>query len=307
LPNQILLGYKLALQLEEDTPSNNEAANMQVQNVKEKRAQAIDAINQAVRSKQVMMSQYRPGEQVWLEATHLKVCHQKTKLKPKQYGPFKIIKEISPMVYQLRLPMAWRIHDVFHASLLSPYRKTTVHSPNFSQPPPELIDREEEYQVERIMGHRTMGQEKKLQYLIKWEGYPDSDNTWEPTTQIHAPNLIKQYQRQHHLSIKTLQTMVETRCTPSLKQSQSNQSFYLPTPSLSKLPPSSSNPIYNPGNSSFCGSTTNHLTTPWPIPGSAKTTLVPITIPTGSRKCQPSPLTLWLKHPLAHHPPYGPP
>jgi hypothetical protein len=28
------------------------------------------------------------------------------KLKPKQYGPFKIIKEISPVVYQLRLPVA---------------------------------------------------------------------------------------------------------------------------------------------------------------------------------------------------------
>jgi hypothetical protein len=51
--------------------------------VKEKRAQAIDAINEAARSKQAMMSQYKPGEQVWLEATHLKIHHQKMKLKPK--------------------------------------------------------------------------------------------------------------------------------------------------------------------------------------------------------------------------------
>jgi hypothetical protein len=152
---------------------------------------------------------------VWLEVTHLKICHQKTKLKPKRYGPFKIIKEISPVAYQLKLPMAWRIHDVFHALLLSPYRETTAHSPNFSQPPLELIDGEEEYQVEHIMGHQNMGQGKKLQYLVKWEGYPDSDNTWEPATQIHAPNLIKHYQKQHRLSIKTLRTMVETRCALS--------------------------------------------------------------------------------------------
>jgi hypothetical protein len=221
-PNQVLLGYELMLQPEEDTPSNNEAANTRVQNVREKRAQAIDAINQAARSKQVMMSQYRPGEQVWLEATHLKIHHQKTKLKPKRYGPFKIIREISPVVYQLRLPVAWRIHDVFHASLLLPYRETTAHGPNFSRPPLELIDREEEYQVECIMGHRNMGRGKKLQYLIKWKGYPDSDNTWEPATQIHTPDLIKQYQTQHRSSIKTLQMMVETRCALSLKQSQSN-------------------------------------------------------------------------------------
>jgi hypothetical protein len=104
-----------------------------------------------------MTLQYKLGEQVWLEATHLKVHHQKTKLKPKQYGPFKIIKEISPVVYQLRLPMAWRIHDVFHTSLLLPYRKTTAHGPNFSRPPLELVDGEEEYQVECIMGHQNKG------------------------------------------------------------------------------------------------------------------------------------------------------
>jgi hypothetical protein len=45
-PNQILLGYELTLQPEEDTPSNNEAVETRVQNIKEKRAQAIDAINQ---------------------------------------------------------------------------------------------------------------------------------------------------------------------------------------------------------------------------------------------------------------------
>jgi hypothetical protein len=85
------------------------------------------------------------------------------------------------------------VHDVFHTSLLLPYHETTTHSPNFSQPPPELVDGEEEYQVEHIMGHRKTGRGKKLQYLVKWMGYPDSDNTWEPATQIHAPDLIKQY------------------------------------------------------------------------------------------------------------------
>jgi hypothetical protein len=44
-PNQILLGYEVTLQPEEDAPSNNEAVEMQVQNMKEKRVQAIDAIN----------------------------------------------------------------------------------------------------------------------------------------------------------------------------------------------------------------------------------------------------------------------
>jgi Chromo (CHRromatin Organisation MOdifier) domain len=165
----------------------------------EKRAQAIDAINQTSKGKQLILSQYRFGEQVWPEATHLKIHHQKMKLNLKRYGRFKIIKEISPVVYRLKLPAAWGIHDIFHASLLSPYRGTTAHGPNFSRPPPDLIDGEEEFQVEHIVSHRCQGQSKKLQYLIKWEGYPDSDNTWEPADQVHAPDLVKQYHCNHPL------------------------------------------------------------------------------------------------------------
>jgi hypothetical protein len=47
--------------------------------------------------------------------------------------------------------------------------------------------------VEQIRSHWTWGQRKTLQYLIKWKGYPESDNTWEDADQIHAPTLIKLY------------------------------------------------------------------------------------------------------------------
>jgi hypothetical protein len=143
----------------------------------EKRAVAIDAINCTARVLEVIPSQYREEAQVWLEAVNLKIRHQKTKLAPKRYGPFTVEKEISPVAYQLRLPASWGIHNVFHASLLSPYYETDTHEPNFSWPPPDLIDGEEEYEVERIISHRRHGQSKQLQYLIKCVGYPDYDNT----------------------------------------------------------------------------------------------------------------------------------
>src|SRR5712675_339836 len=58
-----------------------------------------------------------------------------------------------------------------------------------------------------------------LQYLIKWLGYPDSDNTWEPAHQIHAPEMIKAYHRRTPLSaIKTLTTTEKMQClTPPWK------------------------------------------------------------------------------------------
>ncbi len=93
------------------------------------------------------------GAQVWLEGTNLHLPYQATKLAPKCYGPFEITKEISPVAHQLYLPAAWNIHNVFHASLLSPYHKMLTHGPNYSRSPLDLIEGEEEYEVEKVTNH----------------------------------------------------------------------------------------------------------------------------------------------------------
>ena len=45
----------------------------------------------------------------------------------------------------------WKIHDVFHANLITPYKGTELHSPNFTRLPPDLIDGEPKYEVEKIL------------------------------------------------------------------------------------------------------------------------------------------------------------
>ena len=97
------------------------------------------------------------------------------------------------MAYQLALPLSWGIHNVFHASLLLPYKETTAHGPNFMQPPPDLIEGEEEYEVEAVINHRHHGCQHQLQYLIKWKDYPSSDNTWETAEDVHVDELVKEY------------------------------------------------------------------------------------------------------------------
>ena len=79
------------------------------------------------------------GDQVWLEAKNLALPYQMHKLALKHHGPFTIMKRVSPVAYQLSLPPAWTIHDVFHASLLTPYRETAEHGANHNPPPLEVI------------------------------------------------------------------------------------------------------------------------------------------------------------------------
>jgi hypothetical protein len=70
---------------------------------------------------------------------------------------------------------------------------------NYTRPPPDIVQGELEYEVEAIINHRHHGRKQDLQYLLKWKGYPDADNTWEPADQVHAPMLIKQYHKKHPL------------------------------------------------------------------------------------------------------------
>jgi hypothetical protein len=53
-----------------------------------------------------------------------------------------------------------------------------MHGPNFTRLAPELIDGEEEYSIKKILDSRRFGRRQRLQYLVKWEGYPDSENMW---------------------------------------------------------------------------------------------------------------------------------
>jgi hypothetical protein len=108
---------------------------------------------------------FEKGDKVWLEGKNLRTPYESRKMASKREGPFEIEEVLGPVTYKLILPQQWRIHPVFHATLLSPYRETPAHGPNFPQPPPDRVQGEEQYEVEAILAHKqTRGE---LQYLVK--------------------------------------------------------------------------------------------------------------------------------------------
>jgi hypothetical protein len=136
---------------------------------------------------------YKEGDQVWLEGKNLHISQPTAKLAPRRYGPFKVIQVLSPVSYQLQLPMQWSIHPVFHIDLLTPYRETITHGPNYQRPSPDLVDGEEEYSVEKILDSRKFSRRQCLQYLVKWEGYPDSDNMWVDKDDVFADDKVWEF------------------------------------------------------------------------------------------------------------------
>ncbi|THH02971.1 hypothetical protein EW145_g6641 [Phellinidium pouzarii] len=120
---------------------------------------------------------FKLGDKVWLEATHLHFPNRSRKLSPKREGPFTIKQVLSPLNYHLTLPKA---------------------CPSFTQPPPDLIDGHEEFEIEAIVSHSGNGKWRK--YLIKWKGYPSSANEWLKEANFeNAPEILNDYKTLHFL------------------------------------------------------------------------------------------------------------
>jgi hypothetical protein len=90
---------------------------------------------------------------------------------------------------------------VFHVDLLTPYIETDFHGPNYTRPPPDLINDEEEYEVEQVLSSRRHGRGRKVQYLVKWKGYPDSDNEWVNWDDMNADEALEDFRKQNPRAI----------------------------------------------------------------------------------------------------------
>lgn len=50
----------------------------------------------------------------------------------------------------------------------------------------------EEYVVEKVVDKKIV--KGKISYLLKWKGYADDENTWEPKENLDCPNLIEAFE-----------------------------------------------------------------------------------------------------------------
>jgi hypothetical protein len=143
---------------------------------------------------------YCAGDRVWLEGKNLNTTHPSAKLAPRRYGPFLVTSAVSRTSFRLKLPATWKIHNVFHGTLLTPYKETATNGNQYQEPAPDLVNGQPEWEVEQILGARKRRQQ--LQYLVRWKGFSEAHDSWEPLSNINADQLIQKFYHDHPSSIR---------------------------------------------------------------------------------------------------------
>jgi hypothetical protein len=149
--------------------------------------------------------EYKPGDQVVLSTVNMRWSadtERSKKLKPRFVGPFTVAKIVNPVAVKLDMPKEWaKFHKVFHVSLLKPYltRAGDLRPASVGPPPLQWLDGEPLYEVERIVDHREVrkGRGKRMEFLIRWSGYSEADDSWEPRQMLDHSIILRQMIREY--------------------------------------------------------------------------------------------------------------
>ena len=128
-------------------------------------------------------------DMVMLSTKNIKFVTGKKKLHHRYLGPFKVESLVEPHgnAVRLKLPESYKIHPVFHVSLVRPFKADST-VPTITPHEPEIVDGVPHYKVETILAKRTRSKGRRrrvIEFLIKWLGYDDTHNSWEPRDNIN--------------------------------------------------------------------------------------------------------------------------
>ena len=91
--------------------------------------------------------------------------------------------------------MTLNTRHVLHSSRVHPFFGTLNDAKRVS-----MVDKEE-FLVEEIITHRgDIKRKTSLEFLVRWQGYSEKDNTWEPWSKLKDNAVLHEYLRKNGLS-----------------------------------------------------------------------------------------------------------
>ena len=150
--------------------------------------------------------EYAPGDLVWFNRKNLHLRHpsRRHKLVPRFLGPMRIVELVGRSAVRLDMPASLHVHPTVSVQLVKPYVPR-----DGVEPPPLIINGEEEYEIEAITAHnlivsRSRKKASLVEFKAVWKGlYEDS---WHEFSDFeHSVHKVEQYLRNY--------------CTPRVRKS----------------------------------------------------------------------------------------
>jgi len=89
-----------------------------------------------------------------------------------------------------------QLHPVFNVVKLSAALEDPILGKKPQAPPPPIIvDREEEWEVEEILDN--CWHQRRFQFLVKWKSFSREYNSWKAASDVKTRNLIMEYYQKY--------------------------------------------------------------------------------------------------------------
>jgi transposase InsO family protein len=153
-------------------------------------AQSISYVNK----KRKTAPQLKEGDKVYLHTKNLRTKRPNKGLDHVKVGPFLVSKKNGPVTYTLKLPRDAKIHPRFHVKLLEPAHPDTPLQKTWHHE----LEEENEFEVEQLYEFRRT--KTGPEWLVKWKDYPDSENTWEPESNLqNCQEILNRVKQVYHI------------------------------------------------------------------------------------------------------------